>query len=446
MILTFVGALTIGRQILYVSPDGNDAWSGRRLKPNARRTDGPFHSIAAARDTLRKLPPGTAAIVEIAKGLYRIDKPIVFGPQDSGSGTADRAYYASRGAVLSGMRRITGWHRWPNGWLEAHVPADWTFSQLFVNGERRYRPRFPKTKGYYTIAGKVAPTDAAKGHGFDRFRFNPGEIEATWANPDDVEILAMHIWGMSRNRIGSIDEAQHVVTFKAPTGYDANWADLPEGGRYLVENVREALGTPGQWYLDRSRGMVTYIPKPGENAKNIDVEAPVTESLMEFRGDVKNRKWVSHIVVSGLGFEGTNWNLGPQGRNFPQAEADLPGAIRFEGARDCKLLGCDIRHTGAYAVEIGPACKIVAVAVNAMSDLGAGGVKVGEMAWQRDPDLITEHCLVDDNVIQGGGRLHPAAVGVWVGQNPFIKVQGNLIRDLYYTGISVGWSWGYQPN
>ncbi|HVT13633.1 MAG TPA: right-handed parallel beta-helix repeat-containing protein [Fimbriimonadaceae bacterium] len=325
------------------------------------------------------------------------------------------------------------------------MPADWSFSQLFVNGERRYRPRLPRS-GYYTIAETVPPTEAAKGHGYDRFGFRAGEIQPNWANRDDVEVLVMHIWGMSRNRIGSIDDGSHIVTFKSPTGYEANWADLGQGHRFLVENVKEALSQPGEWYLDRAAHTLTYIPKPGEKPEKLDIEAPTTDALIEFRGDSKSRRWVDHIGIFTMRLEGSNWNLPPAGRNFPQAEADLPGAIRFEGARDCKLLDSDIRHTGAYAVEIGPACKDVTVGVNTMEDLGAGGVKVGEMTWQRDPGLVTERCVIDSNVIQGGGRLHPAAVGVWVGQNPFIKIQNNLIRDFYYTGISVGWSWGYQPN
>lgn len=423
---------------LIVSPAGNDAWSGRLPKPNSRHSDGPKATIAGARDALRKLPPGAPAIVEIGPGVYRVAEPVVFGPQDSGSGASNRSYLGSKGSILTGMRAITGWKRTANGWLLAQVPPSMSFSQLFVNGERRYRPRLPK-RGYYTIAAKVDPSEKAKGHGFDRFGFAPGEIRSDWANRDDVEVLAFHIWGMSRDRIESIDDTARVVTFKAPTGYDANWAEFSKGNRYLVENVREALSEPGEWYLDRAAHTLTYVPKPGETAANIHVEAPVSDSLIEFRG-------VSHLAVSGLRIEGSNWNLPPMGRNFPQAEADLPGAVRFEGARDCKLQGCDISHTGAYAVEIGPACKNIEVAVNTMSDLGAGGVKVGEMSWQRNPDLLTEHCTVDTNVIQGGGRLHPAAVGVWVGQNPYITVSNNLIRDLYYTGISVSWSWGYQEN
>ncbi|HTQ10188.1 MAG TPA: right-handed parallel beta-helix repeat-containing protein, partial [Fimbriimonadaceae bacterium] len=450
--------------VLCVAPNGNDAWSGKVAKPNRKGTDGPLATIEAARDRLRKLPESTPAMVEVEPGIYRITAPIVFTPEDSGSGAGDRAYYGSRGAVICGMRRITGWHKLPNGWFQTRVPADWgsedttgtvmkttgetpvpLFGELFVNGERRYRPRLPK-QGYDIIADKVAPTDAAKGHGFDRFQFAPGDLRSDWANRDDIEVLAFHYWSMSRNRIGSIDDANHIVTFKAPTGYDADWDSFPKGNRFLVENVKEALTEPGEWYLDRPTHVLTYIPKPGETLAKLDVEAPVAESLIEFRGDPANKTWVSHIVVAGFGLEGTAWNCPPNGRNFPQAEADLSGAVRFTGARDCKLEGCSLDHLGAYAVDIGPACKNVTVAANTMSDLGAGGVKVGEQAWQRDPDLITEHCTVDSNVIEGGGRLHPAAVGVWIGQNPYIKVTGNFIRDLYYTGISDGWSWGYAPD
>ena len=36
--------------------------------------------------------------------------------------------------------------------------------------------------------------------------------------------------------------------------------------RYLVENVKESVREPGEWYLDRAAEpwTLTYIPKPGE--------------------------------------------------------------------------------------------------------------------------------------------------------------------------------------
>ena len=41
------------RATFFVSTDGNDSWSGRLVAPNAAKTDGPFATIARARDAIR---------------------------------------------------------------------------------------------------------------------------------------------------------------------------------------------------------------------------------------------------------------------------------------------------------------------------------------------------------------------------------------------------------
>lgn len=69
---------------------------------------------------------------------------------------------------------------------------------------------------------------------------------------------------MSRMRLKAVDTEQRVATFTGPTCNPEYYTALFKGNRFLVENVREALEDPGQWYLDRASGILTYIPMPGE--------------------------------------------------------------------------------------------------------------------------------------------------------------------------------------
>jgi hypothetical protein len=74
----------------YVSPAGNDDWSGRLHEPNAAQTDGPLRTLTAAQAAVRKLKTklGEPAEirVELRAGIHELDEPWRFHAEDGGFG------------------------------------------------------------------------------------------------------------------------------------------------------------------------------------------------------------------------------------------------------------------------------------------------------------------------------------------------------------------------
>ncbi|MFH1007485.1 MAG: right-handed parallel beta-helix repeat-containing protein [Candidatus Latescibacterota bacterium] len=456
------------RTDLFVSPKGNDSWSGSFSEPNAEGTDGPLATIGKARDRVRERKlsgklSGPVA-VWIRGGRYAISEPLLFGPEDSAPVTY--AAYPGEQPIVDGGRPITGWqveevHGIPC-WV-AEIPevaaGTWYFRQLFVDGKRRRRSRLPKEGFYWMESVPETHLSSELFEGSDAFVSAPGDIRS-WKNLTDIEIVALHWWVDERMPIVSFDETTRLVRSSRRSIFALRDDQGKQYARYRVEHVFEALSEPGEWYLDRAAGKVTYIPMPGEDPETTEVFAPVVEKLLKLAGQPEAGRYVEFLRFEGLCFRHTDWRQPGGGfdadteggapkvdyASAPQAASNIPGVLFLEGARYCSIENCTVEHIGGYGIEMAGGCMANRLVGNTLCDLGAGGIKWNGSDAHGPAALRTGNHTVTDNHICQGGRVFHSAVGILSVHSFGNDISHNHIHDLYYTGISCGWVWGYGPS
>jgi hypothetical protein len=329
--------------------------------------------------------------------------------------------------------------------------GQWRFRQLFVNGARRPRTRLPK-QGEYRIEALPGYTGDFLRSPTKQFVYATGNIVPAWRNLRDVEIVGITKWLDNRLPIESISAETRTVTFDRPSLFALLSGDKP--GTYWVENAFEALDTPGQWYLDRPSGVLSYLPRPDEEMPAAEIIAPRLTQVLRVVGRADAP--VHDLHFEGLTFAHTEWQPPADYASSLQAGVEVPGALLFDYAQRCSVTGGRIEHIGNTGVEVNVGCADIEISRNQITDIGAGGVRIGHFfSWETDgAGQLTERgrqrqaamptgphsrrITVADNVIAHCGRVTPEAVGVFVGDNADNQIIHNDIHDLFYSGISVG--------
>ncbi len=371
---------TVAAQEFYVSIDGDDTGPG-----DAQR---PFASLERAREAVREAlrRTGQAAgsagpiAVTLRDGVYPVESTLSLGGEDSGTPDASVVYRGEHagGATLYGGRRITGFTLIDDEAILARLPQEARGKvyqcdlaaqgitdygelavrghgqppspptlELYCNGKPMTLARWPN-EGFVEIVRLVEPGESGKRpsvfeYGSDR--------HARWVDADDGWLFGYFkwLWADGTVRIGSIDPAAKTLTTAEAYDYHGGM-DTGQGIIYYAFNLLEEIDMPGEWYLDRTSGILYFWPPVDPASATIEL-GMLSVPMISLDG-------CEHVRI-----EGINFDLGRDGcvTIIDSNDCLIAGCtvMRFagngvviHGGERCGIYGCDIHLIGRRATEV----------------------------------------------------------------------------------------------
>ena len=476
---------------LWVSPDGDDASLGTREKPLA--------SIEAAQRRARELrrledPSITNGIRIILRGgVYRLDSPLLFRWEDSGTETSPTVIEAAPGErpVLSGGVVLEHWRKVDRnvpGLPEAAQGKVWMADtpkfggrlleprQLWIDGRKAVRARKPD-------AGVMERLVT-----WDKHQREAG-IPASFAGPyrdlSHMEMVIHQQWEIAFLRLKTLKEQSNRVrvTFQEPESrlqFEHPWpAPVMTNGNspFFLVNAVEFLDQPGEWFQRMPGGRMLYYPRPEEEMTNAQAVVPALETLVKVQGTLDRP--VAWIQFKGVGFEHSAWTRPSQfghvplqaGMYFleayrirpPELKLDNkawvgrpPAGVTVSGAHHIRFERCRFEHMAMDGLDFESGTHDDVVEGCLFRDIGGNGLLVGKFSDEGveahvpyNPSDEREICTrerIANNLFTDCGNEDWGCLGIGVGYGREVTVEHNELNNLPYTGINVGWGWKRDPN
>jgi hypothetical protein len=448
----------------YVAPGGSDDATGTQ--------DEPFASIARAKSAVRAVVDSARSpvVVFLRGGVYELDAPLVFGPEDSGAAGRAVEYRAfdSERPVIGGGRSITGWQPVPgaSGLWSASAGAVRS-RQLFVNGHRATRGTGP------------APSFNVATDGYDA----ADATLAGWRRPTDLELVwerGLGPWASPRCPVANVS-GKH-VTIAQPCLGNTRFRHIDPTAPPLaaeptrIENALELVDQPGEFYLDEAAQTIFYRPRATEDLANAVVVVPVLESLLVIDGTPAAP--VHDLRFEGIQFSFSTW-LGPSSNEgFAEVQANMhmtgdgtpagaynqggcensasvargtcpygawskpPAAVTVSGGSSITFERDVFAHLGGVGLTVDRGSGKVSVEGCLFTDTSATAIQIGDVDTEDAASPNVTHDVTLSNLwIHDTPVEYQGGVGIFVGHTRDVTVSNSQIDHVPYTGISVGWGW-----
>ncbi|WP_179319189.1 chitobiase/beta-hexosaminidase C-terminal domain-containing protein [Winogradskyella helgolandensis] len=463
---------------IYVSSKGDDANSGTK--------NSPYLSFEKALQEVKKYAGNEAVTVWFTSGDYYLNKTIEIGSDYSGTEKYPVVFSVIPGAkvIIKGSQRLEHleWKAYKNGIYQTQVPEGLSMDQLFVNGERQVRARFPNYdyenplrdgKGYLQVTGG---TDKR----YDKwFSYDPETFsDKTWEHPETgiVHGFQSHNWGNMQYRLKSINREQNKI-FLNEGGWQLQRTHGIGGKKshasyYFVENIFEELDVPGEWFLNTETHTLYYYPMQGVKLSDVKIEVPVIKDMIQLKGTKEAP--VKHIQFKGFNFTQTNYTF--MESYEPVARGDWAihrgGAIFMEGTENLLITDCNFEYVGGNGVFMSAynrnnkvtGCRFVHTGESAVCFVGSpeavrfyqtwddrlmDGKNWNEMrenmdleAGPKTPDY-PKNCVVENSIMHDFGDVGKQVAGVYISMSHKITASHNTIYNCPRAGICINdGTWG----